>query len=121
MSDTEGLGGSELESLLNLMPMPAMLVDPGGERVLFANDAARRRFLARAGLVLDASPDPDVALARIAALAVEGIADWCSVDVVGIDGSLRHVVSAHSDPERTGPTQTLRERYPPDPEDMVGA
>src|SRR4051794_14217536 len=199
MSDTEGLGGDELKSLLNLMPMPAILVEPGGGKVVFANDAARpyaeggglpleaaaraargedvrglqtqvsssngtltlmvdaalvpelpgggsavvvcfqdvtrvrearaaaeraeehQRFLARASLVLDESLDPDVTLARIATLAVEGIADWCSVDVVDSDGSLRHVVSAHADPSRIEPTQELRERFPPDPEDMAGA
>jgi serine phosphatase RsbU (regulator of sigma subunit) len=80
-----------------------------------------QRFLARASLVLDESLDPDVTLARIATLAVEGIADWCSVDLVDPDGSIRHVVSAHADPSHIEPTRTLRERYPPDPEDMVGA
>jgi serine phosphatase RsbU (regulator of sigma subunit) len=201
MTDTDGLGGDELESLLELMPMPVMLVEPDGERVVFANEAARpyadgggvpveaaaraargetvrglqtevrtadgdrtlmvdaalvpelpgrpkttvvivsfqdvthvrearamaersaehQRFLARASLLLDESLDPDVTLARIATLAVEGIADWCSVDVLDLDGSIRHVVSAHADPLQIEPTRTLRERYPPDPEDMAGA
>src|SRR3954469_2749144 len=199
MSDTEGLGGDELKSLLNLMPMPAILVEAGGGKVVFANDAARpyaeggglpleaaaraargedvrglqtqvsssngtltlmvdaalvpelpgggsavvvcfqdvtrvrearaaaeraeehQRFLARASLVLDESLDPDVTLARIATLAVEGIADFCSVDVVDADGRLRHVVSAHSDPERMEIAQNLRERYPPDTKGTEGA
>jgi serine phosphatase RsbU (regulator of sigma subunit) len=83
--------------------------------------ARRQRFLARASVVLDESLDPDVTLARVATLAVEGIADWCSVDVVDPDGSLRHVVTAHSDPDQAEIAQTLRERFPPDKEARFGA
>src|SRR5204862_7887334 len=82
----------------------AELVEPGAPLVLVsfrdvtqlrsrraqAERAARRqRFLARASVVLDESLDPDVTLARVATLAVAGIADWCSVDVLDAGGSPR--------------------------------
>src|SRR5437763_7019444 len=42
MTHAKGLGKDDLETLLNLMPMPVLLVAPSGEAVAFANDAARR-------------------------------------------------------------------------------
>jgi hypothetical protein len=81
----------------------------------------RQRFLARASVVLDETLDPDVTLARVATLAVEGIADWCSVDTVDAEGNLRHVVTAHSDPRQSELAKALREAFPPDPRGKVGA
>src|SRR3954447_5886179 len=116
MTEPERLGRDEPQSLLSKHLEAEREARAAAERA-----EEHQRFLARASLVLDESLDPDVTLARIATLAVEGIADWCSVDVVDSDGSLRHVVSAHADPSRIEPTQELRERFPPDPEDMAGA
>jgi PAS domain S-box-containing protein len=79
------------------------------------------RFLARASIVLDESLDPDVTLASVARLAVEGLADWCSVEAVDPDGTLRHVATAHADPDSAELARTLRETYPPDPDGLVGA
>jgi two-component system, OmpR family, phosphate regulon sensor histidine kinase PhoR len=51
-----------------------------------AADSARRQrqldVLARASVALSASFDREAALRRIAGLAVQGLADWCVVDVV---------------------------------------
>src|SRR5204863_1253992 len=110
------LGADELQSLLS-----KHLASEREARAAAERAAERQRFLARASLALDESLDPDVTLARVATLAVEGIADWCSVDVVDADGSLRHVVTAHSDPAQADLAQTLRERFPPDPEGRFGA
>ena len=65
-------------------------------------EAAERRaaFLARASAKLAASLDYETALTRVARMAVGEIADWCAVDVRGEDGSLHHVVLAHTDQER---------------------
>ena len=116
MTEPERLGRDELQSLLSKHLKSEREARAAAERA-----EERQRFLARASLVLDESLDPDVTLARVATLAVEGIADWCSVDMVDLDGSLRHVVTAHSDPARVDLAETLLERYPPDPEGTIGA
>src|SRR5690349_22941649 len=115
MSEDGGVGRDELESVIDRITRLAR-----GEP-LRAAEADRHRFLARASVVLDETLDPDVTLARVATLAVEGIADWVSVDMVDADGSLRHVVSAHADPAQTELIQALRERYPPEADDLIGA
>src|SRR3954447_12015806 len=116
MTDPERLAAEQRPSLLS-----KHLASEREARAAAERAAERQRFLARASLALDESLDPDVTVARVATLAVEGIADWCSVDMVDLDGSLRHVVTAHSDPARVELAQTLLERYPPDPEGTIGA
>lgn len=57
------------------------------------------RFLAEAGTLLAASLDYDATLRNVARLAVETIADFCVVDLVGEDGEIQRVAWAHRDPE----------------------
>jgi signal transduction histidine kinase len=45
---------------------------------------------------------------------VPRIADWCSLDLVEADGSLRRVEVAHSDPERESLAREVYRRYPAD-------
>jgi PAS domain S-box-containing protein len=63
--------------------------------------SARRQvkldLLARASVVLGASFDRDVALRRAAELAVEGLADWCVVDLVDEQGSAARAAVARGD------------------------
>ena len=63
-------------------------------------EAARRRLAlqARAGTVLSASLDYEATLARVARLTVPEFADFCLVDVLGEDGSLRQLASCHANP-----------------------
>jgi len=82
--------------------------------------AERQTFLAEAGELLAESLDPETALQRLASLAVRHVADWCGVELVGDDGSLRNVAVAHADESRTGLARELRERYPIDPEAETG-
>jgi len=73
-----------------------------------------QRFLAEAGRVLAGSLDYEETLAAVARLAVPGIADWCAVDVL-VDGEIRRVARAHSDPRKVAEVLEIAERYPPDP------
>src|SRR4029079_17111175 len=57
---------------------------------------------------------------RLADLAVREIADWCGVELIADDGSLRNVAVAHVEPEQVELAHDLRTRYPPDPEAEVG-
>ena len=82
--------------------------------------AESQRFLAEASRILSASLDYETTLANVARLAVPGVADWCSVEVVEDDGSLKPVAVAHTDPAKVKWADELRERYPPDPRDDGG-
>src|SRR3954449_6509913 len=68
-------------------------------------------FLARASGVLAGSLDYERTLAEVARLAVPDVADWCAVDVVEEDGSLRQITSVHPDPEQEALLLELRRRY----------
>lgn len=70
------------------------------------------RFLSEASRVLSASLDYHETLRRVAELAVPHVADWCVVDVVEPDGTLRRVAIAHRDPAKVALVEELRERYP---------
>jgi len=72
--------------------------------------AVRQRFLAEASRVLSSSLDYEETLARVARLAVPGIADSCTVyllDEGASDDGLRLVATAHADPDAD---DLLRER-----------
>lgn len=56
-----------------------------------------QRFLAEASRLLGASLDYATTLNSVAEVAVPSFADWCAVDVVGDDGTLRRVAVAHGD------------------------
>ena len=73
-----------------------------------------QRFLAEAGRVLAGSLDYEETLAAVAELAVPGIADWCAVDVL-VDGEVKRVARAHTDPRKVAEVLEIGERYPPDP------
>lgn len=85
-------------------------------------EAARERltFLAEASRVLASSLDYETTLQGIARLAVPVVADWCAVDVVDADGTLKRLALTHVDPEKIAWANELAERYPEDPESPQG-
>ena len=87
------------------------------ERAAHADaEAARDRlsFLAAASEVLAASLDYTETLSAVAALAVPHVSDWCTVDMVEEDGSIRQLAVTHVDPDKVELARRLRERYPVD-------
>lgn len=68
-------------------------------------------FLAEASALVARSLDYEQTLAEVAKLAVPELADWCAVDVVQPDGSLRQVTSGHPDPELEELLMELRRLY----------
>jgi PAS domain S-box-containing protein len=74
-----------------------------------------QRFLVDAGLILGSASDYEQALAEVAAAAVPAVADWCFVDLLEPDGSLRLLTAAHLDPLKQRVALELRERYPAQP------
>src|SRR5436305_1879685 len=81
-----------------------------------AAEAAERRaaFLAEGERLLASSLDFETTLSTLARLAVPELADWCSVDVLEADGSVRRITVAHADPAKAEIARQL-EVYPPDP------
>ena len=72
-------------------------------------EAARRRLglLAGAGEVLSASLQYEATIQRVARLTIPEFADWCLVDILEEDGSLKQLAGAHADPEKEGLLQEL--------------
>jgi PAS domain S-box-containing protein len=81
----------------------------------------RLRFLAEASTLLASSLDYEKTLARVAQLAVPLLGDWCVVDLVEQDGTIKHAFIAHSDPARTAVAQGWQKRHPLDPATPHGA
>jgi PAS domain S-box-containing protein len=77
--------------------------------------AARQRlsFLADASRLLTSTLDPQEMLTVIARLALNGMADWCSIDLKEENGELRRVTIAHRDPEKNAWAADFVRRYPP--------
>lgn len=82
-----------------------------------------QRFLAEAGEMLASSLDYETTLASIARLAAPRLADWCAVDVLQDDGTLRHLAIAHQDRTMVEWAEDLQRRFPADlnPEHGIGA
>jgi PAS domain S-box-containing protein len=80
----------------------------------------RMSFLAEASELLSSSLEYDKTLARLAELAVPGLADWCAIDMLREDGEIERLAVAHQDPEKVKWAYELQERYPPKPDDPHG-
>jgi signal transduction histidine kinase len=83
---------------------------------------ARHRvsFLAEASSLLASSLDFHTTLGNVARLAVPALADWCIVDLLEEDGSIRQLAVAHADPAKVDLAWQLDRRYPDNPLAQVG-
>lgn len=81
----------------------------------------REHFLAEASRVLSSSLDYEATIRSVARLAVPTLADWCSVELLGPDGTLEQLAVTHVDPERVALAGELRRRYPTPPDAPSGA
>jgi PAS domain S-box-containing protein len=72
----------------------------------------RLDFLAQASAALAESLDYQTTLGRVAELAVPSFADWCIVDVVEEDNSIRRVAVAAAAASKRGLLAELSQRYP---------
>ncbi|HEX6289580.1 MAG TPA: ATP-binding protein [Herpetosiphonaceae bacterium] len=84
---------------------------------LHAEIAERKRaetalqFLAEASRLLSNSLDYETTLQSVAQLSVPILADWCAVDILQDDQTIRELV-AHVDPSKLDMTRAARFRYP---------
>jgi serine phosphatase RsbU (regulator of sigma subunit) len=119
--DGRHYGSRDVEFAHHLARRFALAID--NARLFDESSAARRRaeFLVRAGEILSSSLDYEETLQNVATIAVPELADWCSVQLVEDDGSLRSVAVAHADPAKLAYAHELQERFPTDPEAPTGA
>jgi signal transduction histidine kinase len=91
-------------------------------RLLEAERLSQERlsFLGEASSLLASSLNYEDTLARIAQLAVPRLADWCAVDMLADDGSIRRLATMHVDPEKVRRAWELTRRFPVDPSGTTG-
>lgn len=82
--------------------------------------ALRSRFLAEASEILASSLNYHATLDTIAGLAVPTLADWCAVDMLEADGSLRRLAVKHQDPAKIRFVEEIATRYPSDRTSKTG-
>lgn len=75
-----------------------------------------QRFLLEASQQLAGSLELEATLATVARLAVSHFADWCVLDLLEEDGSIRPAAAAHRDPAKEPLVRELQLRYGLDPE-----
>jgi PAS domain S-box-containing protein len=73
-----------------------------------------QRFLAQATKELVSSLDYQATLSRIARMAVPQLADWCAVDILEPDGSLKLLAIAHRESSKIEWAREFRRAFPID-------
>ncbi len=105
-------GSGEVMPLLRDDGRPAGFVKILRDRTLDRQHALDLQFLARASEELASIGDYGQTLDRITRLAVPDFADYCVVDLLEPDGTLRRGAAAHADPGRQAQARLLQERFP---------
>jgi PAS domain S-box-containing protein len=106
--------------LLHTKKVP--ILDPSGNPLYLlgiSEDITERRrienelrLLAEVSVALSASLDYEQTLAKVTELAVQGIADWCAIDVIEEHGHIRRLKVASADPANAALCAAL-EQMPP--------
>jgi PAS domain S-box-containing protein len=118
--------GSELYALVAANPKHDARGEFVGGLVLVTDFTRSRRaektmrFIVDAGQVLAASLDYESTLHSLARLTVPSLADWCTVDMLEEDGSLRRLAIIHTDPEREKMACEVWRGHRPDPAQSSG-
>lgn len=80
----------------------------------------RAELLAEASRVLGSSLNHEETLVQVAELVIPALGDWCAVDLVAPDDTIRRVAVRHRDPDRVRWAEDLQRRYPPSPKAAGG-
>lgn len=83
------------------------------------NEAAQQ-FILEASTVLSATLDFEATLRWLVQLIVPRLADWCAIDMLERDGSIRRLEVVHSDPEKIVWAKEFQRRFPIDPNAPTG-
>jgi signal transduction histidine kinase len=79
--------------------------------ISLTHSAATQEFLAEASRILAESLSDESLLAELARYCVPTLADYCTIQVIDIDGSIRRVETAHHDPTKEASVRALVKRY----------
>jgi PAS domain S-box-containing protein len=92
------------------------------EEKILEEGRRRASFLAEAGAALTSTMDYRLLLERLADVATEWFADWCTIDLVKRDGTIERAVIATKDFDHLSDAQRLDalRHYPADPSVMEG-
>lgn len=75
----------------------------------------RLTFLTKASDILVSSLDYSETLKNLANLVTPEIADWCAIDEVEENGTIKRIVATHVDPKKIEFAFELQQKYPSDP------
>jgi two-component system CheB/CheR fusion protein len=90
--------------------------------LLVAEEATRAAdMLSQASALLSSSLDYETTLESLARLSTAAFADWCAVDLVNEDGSIRHLTVSHANPVLHDLAQQFQEVAFQEPERAPGA
>jgi signal transduction histidine kinase len=103
----------ELNLTDTLANLAALAVDTAESYDELEKEKQRSQFLAEASKLLSSSLNYESTLASVARVAVPQIADWCAIDLLQEDGTLRRVSVQHVDPAKIAMAHDLMKRYPP--------
>jgi signal transduction histidine kinase/DNA-binding response OmpR family regulator len=110
-----------LESLASIADTIALGIDrKRAEEALRASEQTER-FLAEASALLSSSLDYETTLTHVTRLAVPRFGDWCGVDLLQSDGTLRALAVAHVDPAKVELARALRQKFPENPDAPIGS
>lgn len=82
--------------------------------------AAYLSFLSSAVQEISSSLDYNATLKNVARTMIPNLSDWCAVDIVQPDGSLKRLATAHIDPKMIKKALALGKKYPRDPKATSG-
>ena len=74
----------------------------------------RLAFLTEASNILASSLNYSEILTNLVKMVTPAIADWCAIDELGQDGTIKRIVASHVDPGKTKFIYELAQKYPPD-------
>ena len=120
-SEPRQFGAEDRAFVASLVQQAAHNLDRA--RVYDAERRSRQRlaFLARASEVLNESLDVEQRMRRLAELSVRQVTDWCTIEMVDEDGSLKNVALEHVDRSMIEMVKEYRRRFPPDPSARAGS
>jgi PAS domain S-box-containing protein len=89
-------------------------------RIEMNQNQLRLAFLTKASNKLASSLDYSEILNNLANMVTPEIADWCAIDEVEEDGTIRRIMVTHVDPEKISSAYELQQKYPSNPDVPLG-
>lgn len=107
---------AEQHFILTMTQLCAQALDRVQSRELIVRTSERLAFLGQASAILASSLKLEDTLQRLGELAVETLADWCTVFLPGAQGDLQLRTAVHRDPQLVALLSRLLEQLPLNPD-----